>query len=191
MSEEGGGSDFVVKPPRPEMSNRAPAPIPPTIPPPRAVKVSRVFWLLSFVAGLTGMVFAFFARDTQLTELQSLVTDLQPDRDAETVKTAATIVFWGSLGALAAVVLAEAILLAAMMRRRGGARWLLLLLLLVHGAVAVLVAAFVVRQGDAGLTVLALVAAQLLLAALGWIVSFLPGAGRWFRAGTRGRGIRS
>lgn len=164
------------------MSDLTPAPVPAPITPSRPMKVVRSLWIGSFVAGLLAIVFAFLAREVQLERLRELITELEPGQDPETLDAVATLVFWGSLGPLALVVIIEAILVRAMMRRHGGARWGLLVTLLFHGAVAVLADAFVVTPEWEGILVRVLLLAQLLLAGAGLIGSAFPAANAWLRA---------
>lgn len=170
------------------MSDSTPPPVPLPIEPTGPVKAARSLWIISFAVGLLAAVFVFLARNAQVERLRQLVTDLQPDRNAETLRAVATFVVWGSLGALVLLIVVEALLLRVMMRRHGGARWALLIVLLIHGAVAVLADAIVVAPTDEGVYVRILLGAQLLLAVAGLVVSMLPGARRWFRAEHKARG---
>ena len=171
----------VPPPPRPPLSNPVPPPIPPPMTATGAARVSKLLWLTSFAAGLMAIVFAFLARDAQVERLKEIVTDIRPDQDAASLEAVASVVFWGTLGALALVIAVEALLVRVMMRRRRWPRWVLMPVLLLHGAVALLADGFVVLPEE-GVYVGALLAAQLLLALAGLVVSFLPGAGAWLRA---------
>jgi drug/metabolite transporter (DMT)-like permease len=175
------------------MSDTTPAPTGRPPQPSRAVNVARALWLLSFVAGLLAVVFAFLSRDVQIDHLRTLVKDLRPEQDAETLKTVASTVFWGCLGAIVLVIAVEALNLRVLMRRHGGARWTLLFLVLVQAAVTVLAIAFLGSPGSEGNAILVLLAAALVLAGAALVACALPGAGAWFRTEhkTRPRGART
>lgn len=174
-------------PPRPEMSDLTPAPVPPKIVPAGPVKVASYLWIASFVAGLMAILIVFLARDDQLTRLGDVLTGMRPNEDPATLDAVAGVVLWGSLGVLVLVIVVEGILLAVMMRRHGAVRWVMLLVLLIQCAVTVLADALVAAPGLDDWGVHVLLFGQLVLAGAALVVSTLPGAGRWLRAGREGR----
>ena len=175
-----------VPPPRPGLSYSTPPPIPVIPPLPRVVRTSRSLWLFSFAAGLAVLLGSFVARESNLQRLRGLVADMAAGRDAASVSTTAEVVFWGSVGALLAVTLLEAVALAAVLGRRNWARWTLLPLLASHVLILVLASAFLVPAGAAGSYVVMLWGAGLLLALAGLALLFLPSAGVWLKP-ERGR----
>ena len=108
------------------------------------LKASRLIWLISFVVGLLAAYFVFLFRSDQLKRLNEVLTGLDTNHDAQTLRALATLLVWASMGALALVIAIEAILLAVMMRGHGWARWVLLGVLVVHAAVWVVVDAVIV-----------------------------------------------
>ena len=170
-----------VPPPRPGLSYSTPPPIPVIPPLPRVVRTSRSLWLFSFAAGLAVLLGSFVARESNLQRLRGLVADMAAGRDATSVSTTAEVVFWGSVGALLAVTLLEAVALAAVLGRRNWARWTLLPLLASHVLILVLASAFLVPAGAAGSYVVMLWGAGLLLALAGLSLLFLPSAGAWLK----------
>jgi hypothetical protein len=164
------------------MSDRTPAPVLQPIVPTRQVKAARTLWLVSFAAGSIAILFAFVSRDEQLGRLRDLITGLAPERDPETLAALASLVFWGTLGLLALVIVIEAILLRVMMRGRGGARWALMLVLFLNAGVLLIADALVIAPGDEGLYLRICLVAQLALAGVGLVLSLFPGASAWFRA---------
>jgi hypothetical protein len=171
-----------ARPPRPQMSNLTPAPVPKKVPPTVTILVSRYLWFASLVAGMGVLLFAFLARNTQVESLTQVVKDIQPDQDAGTLKNVATFLFWASLVAISLVILVEGLLVRRMMRRKGSARWAMFFVLLVHAAVALLADLFLVTPEQEGLYLRILLAAQLLLAVAAFFTSLMPGAWSWFRA---------
>jgi len=178
-----GGEErnWSVPPPRPGLSYSTPPPIPVIPPLPRVVRTSRSLWLFSFAAGLAVLLGSFVARESNLQRLRGLVADMAAGRDAASVSTTAEVVFWGSVGALLAVTLLEAVALAAVLGRRNWARWILLPLLASHVLILVLASAFLVPAGAAGSYVVMLWGAGLLLALAGLSLLFLPSAGAWLK----------
>ncbi|MHA6694992.1 hypothetical protein [Homoserinimonas sp. A520] len=170
------------KPPRPEMSDRTPAPVLQPIVPTRQVKAARTLWLVSFAAGFIVILFTFVSRDDQLERLRELVTDLAPERDSETLTALASLVFWGTLGLLVLVIVIEAIALRAMMRGHGGARWALMLILFANAGVLLIADALLIAPGEEGLYLRISLVAELALAGAGLVLSLFPSASTWFRA---------
>lgn len=168
-------------PPRPEMSDRTPPPIRKAIEPSTAIKASRFLWTASFIAGLMVVFFGFLARNNQTDRIQDLILEVDPDRDGETLETAANIVLWTSLGALTLVLLIELALLFSMMKGRGSVRWIQLIVLLVHAGVAVVADALIVGEDVDGIVLRVILVSQLFLALAGFLASFLPGTRAWFR----------
>ena len=70
--------------------------------------------------------FIFLFHTDQLDRLVELLTGLDTGHDAATLRALATLLVWASLGALALVIVIEAILVAVMMRRHGWVRWVLM-----------------------------------------------------------------
>ena len=179
-----------AQPPRPQMSDLTPAPIVRPVGPSGAVKVAHILWLLSLAVGLSAVVVAFLSRNAQIGRLRDTVKDLKPDQEAETLKAVATVVFWGSLGAVILVIVIETFLLLLMMRGRRGARWALLFLVIMQAATGVLATAFLVSPGGEGNAVFLLLAAALVLASAALVAGAVPGANAWFRAEHKARGHR-
>jgi len=167
-------------PARPPMSDLTPPPIAPPLRPPRILRVSRGVWIASFVVGLLAIAFAFLSRNAQFERLRAVITDLEPGQDAATLDSVTAVVFWGTIAALAVVILVEALLVRAVLRRHGAARWVLLLFLVLHAAVAVIADGFV-GMDEEGLVVRIVLAVQLLLAGVALVLALLSRAGRWFR----------
>src|SRR5690606_33072557 len=135
--------------------------------PSRQVKVARTLWIVSFASGSIAMLFGFVARDEQLERLRELVTELAPERHPDTLAALASLVFWGTLGLVALVIVVQAILLHGMMRGHGGVRWVLLFTLIVSAGIAVVADAVVIPPGDEGLYLRICLVAQLVLAGTG------------------------
>lgn len=172
-------------PPRPGLSYSAPAPILVTPPAPRALRLARTLWLLSFLSGLAVLVTSFFARDTHLERLRGVVDQMAPGAEADALTASVAIVFWGSLGTMLLVIILEAGALGIVMGQRGWGRWLMLVLLLGHVGAMLLTAAFLVPADDTGSYVALLWGAQLLLALAGSVLLFLPSSGTWLRSRQR------
>ncbi|MDQ0663066.1 hypothetical protein QFZ35_001564 [Arthrobacter ulcerisalmonis] len=183
MAFQPGGDERrpSAPPPRPGLSYSAPPPIPVSPPAPRTVRTARTLWFSSFAAGLAVLLGSFAARESNLQRLRGVVADMASGSDAESVGTAAEMVFWGSIGALLLVTLLEAAALAAVLGRRNWARWVLVPLLASHLPLLLLASAFLVPGGDAGSYVVMLWGAGLLLAVAGLVFLFLPSAGAWLQ----------
>lgn len=164
------------------MSDRTPAPVAPaTVPPPPALLRSRTLWLLSFLTGLTAVVFAFLGREEHLAGIAEQVRELDPGRAAGTVETASQVVLVATVAAIVLVVLVESLLVRRMTARRGGARVSLTVLLVVHSLVALVAEAYLTVPGANGLRDRVVLVAWVALAALAYLVSLAPSVGRWLR----------
>lgn len=186
-AESGAQQAEPAPPPRPEMSDLTPAPVPPKIVPAGPVKVASYLWIASFVAGLMSILIVFLGRNDQLTRLGDLLTGMRPNEAPATIDAVAEVVLWGSLLALVFVIVVEGILLTVMMRRHSAVRWVMLFVLLIQCVVTVFADALVVTPGLDGWGIHLLLLVQLVLAGAALVVSTLPGAGRWLRAGREGR----
>lgn len=174
------GDEGTAQPPRPQMSNAAPAPVPVKVPLPRSMRAARALWIASFVPGASVIVLAFLSQEAHLGRLDELVAELAAQQGIEAPDAAAPIAFWGSIGALALVTAIEVILISAMLRGRGGVRWALLAVLPLHLGVVLLADAFL-GLGDYGAVFSVLLLGQLLLAAFAVVLSVLPRSSAWFR----------
>ena len=174
-----------ARPPRPEMSDRTPAPIRRTTPATTPVKVARSLWILSFAVGALLVIIAFLGRDRQLDALRELVVDLDPARDASTLDAVTELAFWGSLAAFAVVILVEAVLLRAVLRGRGRVRWALVLAVVAQVAASLLADAFLLATDEQGLYLRIALIAQLVSACAALVAGFTPGANAWFRLSDR------
>jgi hypothetical protein len=163
------------------MSDRTPAPVLQPVVPTRQVKWARTLWLVSFAAGSIALLFAFVSRNEQLVRLRELVTELAPERDAETLAALASLVFWGTLALVALIIVIQAVLLRVMMRGHGGARWALMLFLFVGAGVSLIADAFAIPPGEDGLYLRICLVAQLVVAGVALVLSLFPGASAWFR----------
>lgn len=172
-------------PPRPGISYSAPAPIVVTPTLPRAVRLARSLWLLSFVAGLAVVVTSFLSRDAHLERLRTVVDGMAPGGGADALTASTAIVFWGSVTTMLLVIVLEAAALGIVMGRQGWGRWLMIPLLLGHAFATWIAAAFLIPEGDAGSYVVLLWGAQLLLASAGLILLFVPATGAWLRSRQR------
>jgi hypothetical protein len=154
------------------------------------VKVARFLWLTSFVIGLAVIAFAFLSRIDHVERLSDVIADVDPGRAEATLDTVATIVFWSSLGAVALILVIEALLLHAVVRRHRWAQWAQLVVLLIHACVVLFAGTFI-ALGDQGMLIAVLLIAQLLLGGIALVVSVLPGSGAWFRANNEPHGSSS
>ena len=135
-------------PARPPRSNTTPAPIDKPILPTGAIKISHALWLLSFLAGVIAIVFAFLSRNTQVKEHSEFISELDSKQDTDTADTVTAVVFWATISAVAVVSLIEYLLVRRMMGRHEAVRWALLLMLVVHTAVTLLGDAFIAFGGE-------------------------------------------
>ncbi len=172
--------DAPPPPPRPAMSDDTKPPVVRTIPMPKAVRVARTLWLISFVASMAAVFISFLTHDALNDELAETIGRLSPGYDDEEVAALVDLVYWSSLAGLGVVVVIEAVLLGTMLTRRGGARWLQLPVLVVHAGVVLVASAFL-AIGDWGGIAELLMLAGIVLATVAWVFGVVRSAQRWFR----------
>lgn len=182
MSDQRGAdpNGWPAPPPRPAMSDSTPPPIRKPVERSGAITVSRFLWIASFVAGLMVVFFAFLSRNNQTERIQGVLRDLEPARAESTLESAANVVLWGSLGAVAVVLLVELILMFAMLKPRGWVRFVQIPMLAINVAVTLIAAGLIVGDDADGVYLAVLLGAQLLLAVAASVASFMPGTRAWF-----------
>lgn len=169
-------------PVRPAMSDRTPPPISGWGPMPVTIAAARAAAFFSFLLGGVVVVFAFLWREERVESLATFVAEVAPDRAESTLERAAEIVLWGAIGAIAFVIVVEALLLAGALRRRGVVRWLQPFTLALHALVGGGAVVFLAGDPDA-LWMVVLLVAQFVSAFASAVLLLLPGSVAWFRAG--------
>lgn len=168
----------AAKPERPALHDKAAAPVMVKMPPPAAVRLAQISWVLSLVVGAIAVGYLFVIRQTIDPDIEAIVRGVDDTRPGETVSTAADIIFWCVFGALVAVLLVQITSLVSFNNRRNNARWWMLGILLFL-AVSVLAARHFVAVGDRGVPLDRLLLIQLGLSSLGLLFSVIPAALRW------------
>lgn len=170
----------AAKPERPALHDKAAAPVLVKMPPPAAVRLAQISWVLSLVVGAIAVGYQFVIRQSIDPDIEAIVRGVDGSRPGETVSTAADIVFWCVFGALVTVLLVHITSFVSFNNRRDNARWWMLGTLLFL-AVSVLAARQFVAVGDRGVPLDRLLLIQLGLFALGLLFSVIPAALRWTR----------
>jgi hypothetical protein len=165
-------------PSRPPTASPNVAPVLVKSTPPFSVRLTQLFWILSFAVGGFTAVFLFVIRKEQLPLIAERIRTVVEGRSDETYDTAADIVFWIIFGAMVAILLIQITLLVSFMSRRPNMRWWqlatfglqLVLLLLSTEWVAI---------GDRRESLLLLLAGQAGLVLLALLCSVMPKAMAW------------
>ncbi|WP_150952860.1 hypothetical protein [Microbacterium testaceum] len=167
-----------AKPERPALHDKAAAPVMVKMPPPAAVRLAQICWVLSLVVGAIAVGYLFVIRQSIDPDIEAIVREVDASRPSETISSAADIVFWCVFGAMVAVLLVQITVLVSFNNRRDNARWWMLGILLFL-AVTVLAARQFVAVGDRGIPLDRLLLIQLGLSALGLLFCIIPAALRW------------
>ena len=146
--------------------------------PPFSVRMSQLFWIVSFAVGGFSIVYLFIIRQEQLPLIAERVRGVAEGRSDETYDTAADIVFWIVFGVMVAVLLFQIALLVSFMSRRPRVRWWQLATLGIQ-IILLLLSMEWVAVGDRGQSLLFLLAAQAGLVLLALLCSTLPKAITW------------
>ncbi|GAA1928934.1 hypothetical protein GCM10009775_21230 [Microbacterium aoyamense] len=165
-------------PERPSLAGKDAAPVLVKAPPPVVVRIAQLLWVTSLLAGAAGVVYLMVIRQAQLPEIADLVRGVDGSRADETYTSAADIVFWSVFTPLVAMIMLQIVLLVSFANRRPKVRWWQFGSVLFLAGV-VLIAGELVAFGDRGLPLERILQAQVVLAALGLLVSVLPPALRW------------
>jgi hypothetical protein len=165
-------------PERPPVASPLAAPVLVKLTPPFSVRLSQVFWILSFAVGGFTAVYFFVIRQTQLPLIADVVRGVSEGRSDQTYETAAEIVFWVVFGLLVATLLTQITLLVSFMSRRPHVRWWQLATLVVQ-VLLLLLSMELVAVGEEGQQLRPLLAAECGLVVLALLWSVLPGAIAW------------
>ena len=165
-------------PARPPTASPNAAPVLVKLTPPFSVRMSQLFWILSFAVGGFTAVFFFIIRKEQLPLISDLVRTVSEGRSDQTYDAAADIVFWIVFGVMVAVLLAQITLLVSFMSRRPHVRWWQLATLGVQ-VLLLLLSTEWVALGERRESLLLLLAAQAGLVLVALLFSTLPGAIAW------------
>jgi hypothetical protein len=91
--------------------------------PPFSVRMSQLFWILSFAIGGFTAIYYFILRQELLPLISERVRQVAEGRSDETYDAAADITFWIVFGAMIAILLIQITLLVSFMSRRPKIRW--------------------------------------------------------------------
>jgi hypothetical protein len=146
--------------------------------PPFSVRMSQLFWILSFAVGGFTAVYFFIIREEQLPLISESVRSVVEGRSDETYDTAADIVFWIVFGAMVAILLIQITLLVSFMSRRPKMRWWQLATLGLQ-LILLMLSTEWVALGERRESLLLLLAAQAGLVVLALLCSVMPKAMAW------------
>ncbi len=146
--------------------------------PPFAIRLSQVFWILSFAIGGFTLVFYFVIRQELLPLISEVVEEVTAGRSDETYTTAADIVFWTVFSLMVVVLGSQVTMLVSFMARKPKVRWWQLASFGLQ-LVLVLLSTEWVALGDRRQSLLLLLAAQAALVLLALLSSVLPGGVAW------------
>lgn len=165
-------------PPRPSTTSPNAPPVLVKLTPPFAIRLSQVFWILSFAIGGFTLVFYFVIRQELLPLISEVVEEVTAGRSDETYTTAADIVFWTVFGLMVIVLGSQVTMLVSFMARKPKTRWWQLASFGLQ-IVLVLLSTEWVALGDRRQSLLLLLTAQAGLVLLALLSSVLPGGIAW------------
>lgn len=169
-----------VPPVRPQLTPAPPPPVEPRRPPIPIIKAAKRVAAAGLASGLAAVIFAYFGASARIDALKTVAAAVAPGRDQATVSSVAVMTFWGAVGALAVILIAQVITLGILFERRRGARWWLLGILPLHVGAYLLADAFLATD-DGGRVIGLLAGIHLALLAVTLVLVFLPAASGWFR----------
>jgi hypothetical protein len=165
-------------PSRPPVANPNAAPVLVNKTPPFSIRMSQLFWILSFAVGGFPAVYFFIIRKDQLPLIADVVRGVTEGRSDEVYDTAADIVFWIVFGTIVAMLLLQIALLVSFMGRRPRIRWWQLATFAVQ-AILLLLSMEWVALGDRGEPLKILLALQAGLVLLALLCSTFPKGIAW------------
>jgi hypothetical protein len=146
--------------------------------PPFSVRMSQLFWILSFAVGGFTAIYFFIIRQDQLPLIAESVRGIVEGRSDETYDTAADIVFWIVFGTMVAILLIQITLLVSFMSRRPKIRWWQLATFGLQ-LVLLMLSMEWVALGERRESLLLLLAGQAGLVLLALLCSIMPKAMAW------------
>jgi cytochrome c oxidase subunit IV len=146
--------------------------------PPFSIRMTQLFWILSFAVGGFGVVYSFIIRREQLPLIAEAVKTVDPARNDQTYTTAADIIFWSVFGILVGVLLVQITLLVSFMGRRPKMRWWQLLTLVIQ-VLTLVIALDLALTGERAAPLRLILAAQCALVLLALLSSVMPKAIAW------------
>ncbi len=165
-------------PARPPLASPNAAPVLVKKTPPFSVRMSQLFWVLSFAIGGFTTIFFFVIRQEQLPLIADLVRGVSEGRSEETYDAAADIVYWIVFGTMVAILLIQITLLVSFMSRRPHIRWWQLATLGIQ-LILLLLSTEWVALGERRESLLLLLAAQAGFVVLALLSSVMPKAMAW------------
>jgi hypothetical protein len=146
--------------------------------PPFSIRMSQLFWILSFAIGGFTAIYFFIIRQEQLPLIADHVREVAEGRSDETYDAAADIVFWIVFGVMVGVLLIQITLLVSFMSRRPRVRWWQLATLGIQ-VILLLLSTEWVAIGERRDSLLFLLAAQAGLVLIALLCSTMPKAIAW------------
>lgn len=171
-------SERADRPQRPTLRSDNEPPVLVKEPPPFAVRLSQLLWVLSFVAGGIGVVYLFVVRTDHLPAIAEAIRAVDGSRPEATYTTAADIVFWSTFGVMVALLLVQITHLVAFMSRKPGTRWWQLGTLIAQVGLYAL-ALEMVGDGEQGEQIRRLMVLQVGLVTLALLVGTFRSALNW------------
>jgi len=165
-------------PARPSLVSENAPPVLAKLTPPFSIRMTQLFWILSFAVGGFSVVYFFIIRKAQLPLIKDLVRAVEPGRDEQTFTVAADIIYWSVFGMMVGVLLVQVTLLVSFMTRRPNVRWWQLLTLCFQFLLYAL-ALETALGGEQAQPLRYLLAAQCGLVVLALLTSALPPAIKW------------
>jgi hypothetical protein len=165
-------------PSRPPTVSPNAAPVLVKLTPPFSVRMSQLFWIVSFAIGGFTAVFFFIIRKEQLPLIADSVRGVVEGRSDETYDTTADIVFWIVFGTMVAILLIQITLLVSFMSRRPKIRWWQLATFGLQ-LVLLMLSTEWVALGERRESLLLLLACQAGLVLLALLFSIMPKAMAW------------
>lgn len=166
------------RPARPSLRSDNQAPVLIKEPPPFAVRLSQLLWVVSFIVGAIAVVYYFIVREEHLASIVDVIKQVDDSRPDDTYDVAADLVYWSAFAVMVAILLTQVTLLVSFMNRRPGTRWWQFATLLVQaGLYALFLEA--VGQGEQGEQLRRLMIGQTGLVSLALLTSTLRPALTW------------
>lgn len=174
----GAPAERPDRPQRPRLRSDNEPPVLVKEPPPFAVRLCQLLWVLSFVVGGVAVVYLFVVRTDHLPSITDAIKVVDGSRPDDTYAMAADIVYWFTFGFMVALLLAQITQLVSFMSRKPGVRWWQLATLITQAGLYAL-ALEVVGDGEQGEQLRRLMLLQCGLVALALLAGSVRPALSW------------
>lgn len=171
----------IARPPRPEMSDRTPAPLIAVQAAPAPIRNSLWLWTVSLLVSLSALMTMLLVGSGMAKHVEALLLERDALLDTTKVGGAAKLIAYGFVAAVLVVMLIEWRISRGLPKRRGWRRLALLFVAILHLIVAGVAALLLPPEGWQGILLVITLLGGAALAFVAALLAMAPSVGRWLK----------